>query len=121
MAVIAGFHRAWITWFACPRCRNRSLFPRVGAEVAADQRSLRVLYRCPLCGGLSQRKRQGFATLRAFGFSVLTFPVVYWVLLQGFTVWTIPLVIGVLAVSQGLNIATDALTNDYVAAEYREP
>lgn len=79
------------------------------------------MYRCPSCGGLSQRKRQGLATLRAFGFSVLAFPMFYWVLLRGFSVWTIPSVIGALAVIQILNIAIDAPTNDYIAAEYGEP
>jgi hypothetical protein len=52
---------------------------------------------------------------------VLAFPVVYWILLQGFSVWTIPSVIGVFAVIQILNVAADAFTNDYIAAEYGEP
>jgi hypothetical protein len=70
---------------------------------------------------LSQRKRQGLAALRAIAFGVLAFPAVYWILLQGFSVWTILSVIGVLVASQVLNVAADALTNDFVAAEYREP
>lgn len=121
MAAIAGFRRSWVTWFSCPRCHNRSLFPRVGAEIARNQRSLRVLYRCPSCGGLSHRKRQGLATLRGVAFSLLAFPVVYWILLQGFSAWTIPFVIGALVVVQALNVAADALANDYVASEHREP
>jgi len=54
-------------------------------------------------------------------FSVLAFPVVYWIFSQGFSVWTIPLVIGALLVMQALNVSADALANDYVAAEQREP
>src|SRR5262245_20880252 len=120
-ALLTEFRRAWMTWFACPRCRNRSLFPRVGAEIAPNQRSARVLYRCPSCGGVSERKRPGLAALRALGFGVLTFPVIYWILLQGFSAWTIPAVIGALVVSLVLSIAADALTSDYVATEHREP
>lgn len=79
------------------------------------------MYRCPSCRGLSHRKRQGLATLRALGLSVLAFPVVYWILMQGFSAWTIPAVIGALIVIQILNVAADAVANDYVAAEHREP
>jgi hypothetical protein len=59
--------------------------------------------------------------LRGLGFSLLAFPLVYWVLLQGFGVWTILSVIGVLAGIQMLNVAADAFTNDYIPAEHGEP
>jgi hypothetical protein len=36
-------------------------------------------------------------------------------------VWTILSVVGVPVASQVLNVAADALTNDFVSAEHREP
>ena len=112
-----GFRRSWISWFACPTCGKRSLFPRVGAKIAPDQRSLRILYWCPSCGGLARRKRQWLAALNGVGFSVLAFPLLYWILWHGFNAWTIPSVIGVVVLVQLLNAAADWLINDYIAAD----
>jgi predicted RNA-binding Zn-ribbon protein involved in translation (DUF1610 family) len=122
MSAREGFRRAWIQWFPCPTCGKRSFFPRVGARINSDQRGLTILYRCPSCGGLAQRKRQWLAALHGVGLWVLlAFPLVYWVALQGFNVWTIPLVISVFVLTQTLNVAADWITNDYVPADPREP
>jgi len=117
MTAAPRFRRAWITWFSCPRCHHRSLLPRVGAEVTRGQGNVTVLYQCPSCSGLSRRKRQGLAMVRAVGVSVLAFPVIYWVLLHGFSAWTVVWLIGVLAVFRMLNVAADALADDYVPAD----
>ena len=55
--------------------------------------------------------------LRAVGVSVLAFPVIYWVLLHGFSAWTVVWLIGVLAAFRMLNVAADALADDYVPAD----
>jgi hypothetical protein len=78
------------------------------------------LYRCPSCGGLAHRKRPWLATLHGFGFAVLSFPLLYWVVSQGFSVWTIPAVIGIFVLVQMLNVAADWMTNDYVPADRGE-
>jgi hypothetical protein len=55
--------------------------------------------------------------LRAVGVSVLAFPMIYWVLLQGSSAWTVVGLMSVLAVFRMLNVAADALADDYVPAD----
>jgi hypothetical protein len=40
---------------------------------------------------------------------------------HGFTVWTIPSVIGVFVLMQILNVAADRIANDFISAEHGEP
>lgn len=120
MSAPQGFRRAYLSWFACPRCRSWSLFPRVGGSASQDAKSIKVLYWCAACGGLSQRKRPWLAPVLAFAFGLLAFVLIYRGLVDGFTLAAVLWVIGVLFGMHVLNLAIERFTNEYVAADHNE-
>jgi hypothetical protein len=116
-----GFRRAWLSWFVCPKCGYRSLFPRLAGRVGRDGKSFRVLYWCAACSGLSERKRQWLAPALAFASSVPAFVLIYYGLLDGFSISAALWVVGVVAGMHALNLAIERFTNEYVAADNNEP
>lgn len=121
MSAPQGFRRGWLGWFACPKCGYRSLFPRIAGKVNRDGKGFRVLYWCAACGGRSERKRQWLAPALAFALCVPAFVLIYYALLDGFSVSTVLWAVGVFAGMHVLNLAIERLTNEYVAADDNEP
>jgi len=114
MGTPEGFRRAWLSWFACPRCGHRSLFPRLNGRFDSLRRRVVLVYWCASCGGLSERKRQWLAPALAFGLGIPAFVLIYHGLLDGLSMTAVLWVACVLAGMQLVNLAIERLTNEYV-------
>ena len=120
MTAPQGFRKAWLSWFACPRCRYRTLFPQFTAKTGTDRQSVALVYWCPSCGGLSKRKRAWLAPVLAFAVGLPAFALLYLALLGGLNVSTLLWVACVLIGMQAANLLIERIANDFVAVEHNE-
>lgn len=93
----------------------------MAGKVGRHGKTFTVLYWCAACGGLSERKRQWLAPALAFASCVPAFVLVYYGLLDGFSVSTVLWAVGVFVGMHVLNLAIERLTNEYVADGDNEP
>jgi hypothetical protein len=116
-----GFRRAWLSWFVCPHCGYRSLFPQLAGKLGADRKSIAILYWCASCAGLSKRKRQWLAPVLALALAVPTFVLIYRGLLDGLSLSTVLWVACVVTGMHLFSLVIERIANQYVAAEHDEP
>lgn len=121
MTAPQGFRRSWVSWFACPRCGCRSLFPHAGGRLAAHRRSFKILYWCPNCLGLSERQHPWLHIVVAVALSLVAFILIYRLLLAGLSPAMLVRASAVLIGLHVLNLAIDWLTGDYVPFQDNEP
>ena len=120
-----GFRR-WLACFGCPSCGYRSFFSYSAGRLGADRRRIKLLFWCVSCGRFSTLKHPWRVPIATLIFSLVSFFVIYWLLMRGLTdaefSW-VPLWIACATVVlvDALLLLGGRFTKDYVAIDHVEP